>query len=497
MKPDTYTEHRRKRAGRMLGGWVALTLWLCIMCSATQSHAEIGGPAPLSGWATILQAFAEHLGALLIAVIAAVLAYVELKAHRRTAERRLEHEMEAAAKKLELEERRFQAEADERKKLQEFREEEYVRFSRPASELAENVAGLLVKHPDWAHRALEAAKLLPFTHTLFADRSQHFKQEKQELAALFTPYLLKRCEALAGEDRHVFLFIDAGTTLYPFFEIIGQQTMTRWQRGEDRDRLRRFHLATNNLPGIEKLIETGRRVPGDRYSKLAIEDCHLLPGIPVPVFAAVAGKETNEAIQRFREKYPQKTTTFVALVVGNWVRLRRTEPRCPVPMARGIEHLEVKQTLFDNADEVFVVSPLGKIFVEHSEGEINTALGFTSGLSSLGELPDPEKAPYSDVGIDNAKAQKVKLVATSRAEGRLLSRHSNRVEDALAAGIWDLFPSEEEFARTPIEKVPHLLFPFGPMAKSEPEERELEFPHYYTRRNQNILRMFSVDLKRG
>ncbi|OGP51597.1 MAG: hypothetical protein A2Y79_08825 [Deltaproteobacteria bacterium RBG_13_43_22] len=493
MKPDTYSAHRRKSSDRVKGERVALSLWLSIMCSAIQSHAEGGVPAPLSSWTTVLQAFTEHLGALLIAIIAAVLAYVELKAHRRTAERRLEHEVEVAAKKLELEERRFQAEADERKKLQEFREEEYVRFSRPASELAENIAGLLVKHPDWAHRALEAAKLLPYTHTLFADRSQHFKQEKLELAARFTPYLLNRCEVLATEDRHVFLLIDAGTTLYPFFEIIGQQTMTRWQRGEDR--LKRFHLATNNLPGIEKLIETGRRVPGDRYSKLAIEDCHLLPGIPVPVFAAVAGEETNEAIRRFREKYPHEIATFVALVVGNWVRLRRTEPRCPVPMARGIEHREVKQTLFDNADEVFVVSPLGKIFVEHSEDEINTALGFTRGLSSPMEIADPEKEPYSDVGIDNAQAQKVKLVATSRAKGCLLSRHSNRVEDALSAGIWDQFPSEEEFAHTPIEKVPHLLFPFGPMAKSESDERELEFPHYYTRQNQNILRMFSVDLK--
>jgi hypothetical protein len=256
-------------------------------------------------------------------------------------------------------------------------------------------------------------------------------------------------------------------------------------------------LATNNLPGIEKLIETGRRIPGDRYSNLAIEDCHLLPGIPVPVFAAVAGDETNEAIRRFREKHPKTTATFVALVVGNWVRLRRTEPRCPIPMARGTEHTEVKQTLFDNADEVYVISPLGKVFVGHSEDEINTALGFTLGASSLSQSADPEKSPYSDVRIENTDAYKVKLIATSRGEGRLLRRHSNRVEDALSAAISESFPSEAAFAKAPIENVPHLLFPWASAAKSEFDERELEFPHYYTRINPNVLKMFSVDLQRG
>jgi hypothetical protein len=164
-------------------------------------------------------------------------------------------------------------------------------------------------------------------------------------------------------------------------------------------------------------------------------------------------------------------------------------------MARGAEHLGVKQTMFDNADEVFVVSPLGKIFVGHSENEINGALGFGTEASASGKPVDLEKASYSDVKIDSAHAQKIKLVATARAEGRLLRRHSNRVEDALASGGSDSLPSEEQFASALIENVPHLLFPYGSKAKSEFEERELEFPHYYTRRNQSVLKMFSVDLK--
>ena len=57
--------------------------------------------------------------------------------------------------------------------------------------------------------------------------------------------------------------------------------------------------------------------------------------------------------------------------------------------------------------------------------------------------------------------------------------------------------SEEQFASAAIESLPPLLFPFGPVGKTESEERESEFPHYYTRMNPNILKIFSIDLKRG
>jgi hypothetical protein len=42
-------------------------------------------------------------------------------------------------------------------------------------------------------------------------------------------------------------------------------------------------------------------------------------------------------------------------------------------MARGDEHLRVKQTFVEKADEVFVVSPLGKIFVDYGKDEVNEA----------------------------------------------------------------------------------------------------------------------------
>jgi hypothetical protein len=457
---------------------------------AAECHAQAEGMRSLPGslWQSAIEGFFEHFGALLIAAIAGGLAYIELRAHRRSGEKKLQLEEKTAAKMLELEERRYNAEEAEREKLVRFREQEYRRFSEPSAELAEHVAQQLVANPTWAHRALEAAKLLPYTNTLFGERSQHFRAEKEVLAAQFTPYLLRRCESLAADTRHVVLLVDAGTTLYPFFELLGKETMERWQKGAKW--LERFHLATNNLPGLEQLIKTGRRAPWDRYSKLAIENCYLLPGVPMPIFAAVAGEDTNEAIRKLKARHIQTEgaaeVTFVALVVGNWVRIRGTVPRCPVPMARGAEHLAVKQTLVENADEVFVVSPLGKVFVGYSNEDINRALGFTSGHRDL------EKASYEEVQIGE-NARRVKLVGTTRAEGRLLHRHSNRTEDALTIGVSERVPTIDAFAEAKIEEVPHLLFPFGTLPHSRVEEFLVEFPHDHTRHSRQILEMFSVD----
>ena len=258
----------------------------------------------------------EHLIVLIFAVIAAGVAYFELNKHRRTAEKALElddkrfnAEQTDRDKRLELEERRFKAEETEREKrvaleerrfktedaerqnLVRFRESQYDRFSKPAVEIADHLTQSLCNDASWAARALQKARFLPYTDTIFGERSEHFHDEKVELAKQFTRYLLKRCEALAENERHVFLFVDAGTTLFQFFETIGKETVKKSQRGDKW--LKRFHLATNNLPGIGELIKSGKRLPWDRYSKLAIEDCQLLPGTPIPIFASVAGEQNR------------------------------------------------------------------------------------------------------------------------------------------------------------------------------------------------------------
>ena len=421
----------------------------------------------------------SNLGGLFIALIAVILGYWAIRSNRKLEEQ-----------KLKFEEKKFQAEEKERETISKFREQEYRRFSQPASDLAEQLAQRLIDDPYWAFRAIEAAKLLSYRDTLFGERTQHFKEEKEELASRFTPYLFKRCEAIVEDGkRHVYLFIDAGTTLFPFFRIIGQETAKLWQRKSEW--LNNFHLITNNLPGIDQLMQTGRQTQYGRYSKLAISDCQLLPGEPLPIFASVAGELTNKTIYDIREKALNDNDTnqpiFIALVVGNWIRIRRTRPRCPVPMARGIEHLQVKDALINNADEVFVISPLGKVFVNQTNAAVNEALGFSSPSKDL------EKASYDELSITNDQASKVKLISTTRSGNRILQRHSNRLEDALADNFKREI-DEDLFANSKIADLPHLLFPFTKLPGNSFEEFEIEFPHFHTRTKQKLLDMFSVDL---
>lgn len=419
----------------------------------------------------------ENLAHLILTAIAIFLAYLALRGDRKLRE-----------KQQDFDEKKFRAEEEERKKLATFRQEEYRRFAEPAADIAKHIADFMTEDPHWAYRALEGAKLLPYTDTLFGERSKHFREEKAELAGRFTPYLLKRCETLITKhDRDVWLFVDAGTTLYHVFDIIGKETARLWQQREKW--IDRFHLATNNLPGIEKLIQTGRKIPNARYSGLAIDDCRLLPGIPVPIFSAVAGSLTEDAIHSIKAQYkdnPEKAV-ILSLVVGNWVRIRNTLPRCPVPMARGKQHLRVKQSFVEVSDEIYVISPLGKVFVDYSNQEVNSALGYKPNFTDL------EDAPYEEVDIDNDKAKIVKLVTTLREKTAILHRHSNCVEDALVPTTGPGSIALDDFSSCPIQDLPHLLFPFDKLPESRQEQIRHEFPHYHTRINKEVLKMFHVD----
>lgn len=421
------------------------------------------------------------LGPLIISLFSTVLSaaamiffLIQLAATRRIEKNRLKFEKE-----------KFHAEKT-------FREEQYQKFREdPAKDIAQHVTEILRRNPDWARRAMEDANLASYTYTIFGERSHHFAEEKRELAKLFAPYLLRRCEQLILKGKSVYILIDAGTTLYPFFKQIGQETARASQNGEKW--VDNLHLATNNLPGLEELMKWGRRVSNDRYSRLAIKDCHLLPGIPLPVFAAVAGQETNEAIENLRRRAQdagKSEPMFIALVVGNWVRIRQSQPRCPVPMARGKEHCEVKNSLVANSDEVFVVSPLGKNFVGRSKDDVNSALGLSKSASR------PELRPYQEVNIGDGVARRVKLVSTYRQPKSLLYAHSIHLEEALqdygVKGRYDHI-SEDQFAEMETGDIPHLLFGFDALPEGRVRQMEIEFPHYGSRQRADFRRMFHVD----
>jgi len=403
--------------------------------------------------------------------------------------RRVIHEAEQAFR-----EKLHQEELNEREEQRKFDKQQQEDLKQISNNIAEKVSNKLLKDNNWAIEALERAKLGMRGQSLFADRLNHFREEKEHIAREFTPLLLDRCKnQIEKNGKKVFLVIDSGTTLFSFFEYLGKLTVKIKQNGETW--LNKLTIVTNNLSGLETLIETGRINPNNRYSDLAIQ-CHLLPGMPLPIYSAVIGEKTEEALKSLRASAVDNNEdpVFIGLITGNWIRLRRTPPVCPIPLARGDVnlgnenfkgngHLGFKNILVANSDEVFVISPLGKIFVEVAPEEINEALNLKI------QNKDPDGQPYSGVTIGNDKAKYVKLISTRRIHSNnILQRHSNRISDIL--GVEDYIKACNSFIDADIVEISHMLFQFDYQQENSAFEREKEFPHLPTRNEEFTKRFF-------
>jgi len=424
--------------------------------------------SPIFGWITLadikyafslsIKKLIEDMHFLLPALVGVLILWNESRLKRAL------HERELVLNKM-----KFDAERHDREERLKFLTDEADSLRGVSTKLAKSITEQLATDTRWASEALERAKLGSHSKTLFGERVGHFYDEKEQLAEQFLPRLLQRCHALVESGKRVFLLIDSGTTLYPFFRELGQAAVRYRENNESW--IDEVEVVTNNLPGVESLMDFGRRNPNNRYSPLAIK-CQLLPGAPLPVYSAVTGDIAVNALHRLKEQPRQKESVFIGLVTGNWIRLRIEELACPVPLARGEGHLEFKEALIDCSTEVYVVAPLGKIFVKVSLAELNQALGYKDANI------DPDKKPYKELTIDIEKAKHVKLISTSRELGRVLYPLSLKLQV-------ELHYDDADYRKFMIAEAPspqHVLFPFNQLPENWYEEITTEFPHRPTRR---------------
>jgi hypothetical protein len=317
--------------------------------------------------------------------------------------------------------------------------------------------------------------------TLFGERQNHFLFEKIEIANQFTPVLLKRIKNFIDQGKRVYLLLDSGSTIFNFFKTIGE--FARISYSKKKDWLEQLSIETNNLPGVDKIMQVGRINPDSRYSPLAIK-VNLLPGTPLPIYSAITGERTVAELKHLRAQAP-KDSVFISLVTGNWIRIRRTDPPCPVPLARGEGHVEFKQALIDVSDEVYVIAPLGKIFFDVPPEKVNTALGNTE------KNPNLDKRSYHEVSILAESADKVKLVSTSRERDRVLSAHFGGIA-ALLKYDGSSDPVPESFASMPVKEIPHIFFRFDELPEEWNQEVKTEFPDESTRTEIFMNKYFQV-----
>jgi TIR domain len=355
------------------------------------------------------------------------------------------------------------------------------------------------------------ADLSMATNALFRERLSQFKEEKELLADKFGDYLLARLENYCqNQDQKVLLFIGSGTTLFHFFKKIGGFAKNLKQQANRIVWIDNLAIVTNNLEGAQSLIEEGETA-NEKVADAIIE-CVILPGTPSStyggtlapshssqfhdVFQPVSTPEVINAIAaRAKARtesgaLPEGTSVkIISLVAGNWVRIRQSVPRIALPLAREQAQYEITQTLIDVSDEVYLVTPLGKIFADHPKEEVYGV------LQSYINKRHPSQPLYREIE-HLFDANKIRLMTTYRSEDDILVDLSDLLGrddffDAQKISTSDFLNKLPPFKQSEFQFVPNLMFEYSPRNKDINQQKEIEFPHPQSR-NREFMGMFHL-----
>lgn len=332
-------------------------------------------------------------------------------------------------------------------------------------------------------------KIITPDETEYRLRKNHFEQEKVFLAEKFGDYLWARLKNL---NQPVILLIDSGTTLFHFFKKIGNLAI----KSSKDDWIKNLIVITNNLAGVRWLMHYGRENKS-RWSEIILK-CILLPGTPLTTYGATTSLPENDPFfEELKILQPhlileelKKTRNYkiISLATGNWIRIRESFPRYPIPLARGRGHLDIKQSMIDLADEVYVIAPLGKIFADLSKSKVKTILHyFVESQKTKGDIyheVEINAEPIIKVGklVKKQSINKIRLITTSRPEHSPLSNLSNLLEND--SFLKTLKVTEDNFEQfkgpffiSEFEKVSNLMFLFENKSKSLTSQIKQDFPH--------------------
>ena len=364
-------------------------------------------------------------------------------------------------------------------------------LDQQARTLASTVAEILRNDADWARQAILKADLGPPGSWAFGERISHFSDEKDHIAEHFGQWLLKRIlyhldqiEESSSPEEHsasgtkVILFLDSGTTMAAFFR--------RFVKLLDSEpRAKDVVMVTNNIPAVESYLNACRTSMENAGDKPSVDDrvtCILLPGKALPEYGAVTGKFTTDMLEMLRNQHPAAVT--IGLTTGNWLHLSDTPPVWPIPLARGEGHREFKEKLIQHSKEVYLLSPLGKLFANVSADRVNSAWGFTS------DNPNPRRRTYGAVSVAEEKRSSIRVVSTSRSATQVLYKHSALIDALLRPS--DVSAWQESVGKD-FGNVPHVLLPFTKF-ESETLERQIEIdvPHDYARQESFMAEFLSI-----
>ncbi len=355
-----------------------------------------------------------------------------------------------------------------------------------AKVLAASISRLLIENRgSWITEAILEAQLYREGESVFGDRISHFVAEKNFLARTVAPWLMGRILAKLKEAPKVYLVVDSGTTLYWLLREIAQLLI---KVGREDESLRRLQIVTNNIPGADAYMTFSRRhadfVPAGSSTESFLSDvveCKLLTGTLLAKYSAVTGEDTDKALQEKKDSAPEDSY-FFGLVGGNWIQVNSDSHRPPVPLAAGRGQKSFKERIVSVCDELHVLSPLGRVFLDATIDDINENLG--------NDNSSAEKLRYEPVSIAG-KEDRIKLITTVRSGGPpvpLLYSHSTRISGTYGRSS----ELNERTALEPVGSLSAILLPFDLAEAGIADQIPIEFPHRRTQTRDFRRRFFSA-----
>ncbi len=324
---------------------------------------------------------------------------------------------------------------------------------------------------------------LSLPDSVFFERAQHYKKEKQFISIYFAKLLIDRIDFLLQHHEKIRIIFDAGTTIAPIIDKIVADIVEK-----NKDWYSKVIFITNNIHGTNSILKY-RMYDKDELERTAIKqlhhknipiECFVLPGQIEAAYQAIADKHTLEALKFIQ---PQKHYT-VCISTGNYLMYDRKENIFPI--ARTRFHPHVKSGLFWIADEIFLVAPLGKILISKKEEPLDKLLErFNKNLNYSHDTSNPENEAYQltdDKLLDefsfkkeghNRKnwMKKTTLFTTSRQDKMfLLNEHSNFISNTsklknyqaerLSSEVDGPYIRSIDFSDIPLEKESQIEFEF-------------------------------------
>lgn len=311
-------------------------------------------------------------------------------------------------------------------------------------EISRNVVSILNKDHIWLDRYMDEIGAT-YTGSIFGQRITHFAYEKKALAKIAVNFLEEKL--IRDEIKKCCLLIDSGTTMYHIFcEICNKILEYQESNVENNANLdiwtNRVFIITNNLPGIQYLIKNCK----SKTNENQMVNCLILPGKPLPEYAAVTGQESTKFLEeenvreiiRRRMKVEEddyKIISFLAsnyMVRHNYIENGVQKDRfCPVARRGG--HYEIKDMYVKLSDEIYLISPLSK-FSYATCDQLNDLNEFNINEKTQSDEAEknPSKVMYSEIELVEEKlAEKCTFFITKRVENDMFGLFSRSLKDDL------------------------------------------------------------------